>query len=115
LEFGEFKSSQSGDYVFLHLNDLSRQKLFELHERAFRVVHDIGLEEHSDKKFRHFEYDPHISIIKIEPEKVAEALEQIKNDFRGLKMSVTKYVITRQVDDEKGFSVFPIIKTIELK
>ena len=115
LEFADFRSSSTNDYIFLHLSPASRQKLFELHERAFAVTQDIGLEIPSGDKFRHFEYDPHISIIKLTPEDTDAAIGLIKEDFIGMKMPVTRYVVTQQTDDEKGFANFPVVCKIDLK
>ena len=115
LGFSDFKPAQTNDYIFLHLNAESRQKMFELHERAFRTTRAIGFEKPDSGKFRHFDYDPHISIIKVAPENLEKALATLKNDMSAIKMPVTKYVITRQTDDEKGFATFPIVCEISLK
>ena len=51
LGFANFRPSETGDYIFLHFNTESRQKLFDLHERAFRVTKGIGSEIPNGKKF----------------------------------------------------------------
>ena len=115
LEFADFRQSETQDYIFLHLNPESRQKLLDLHERTFQVTKEIGLEIQSGNKFRHFEYDPHISIIKLGTEEIGNALATLNNDFRRVRMPVNRYQITRQEDIENGFSNFPIIAEISLK
>lgn len=114
LEFADFRPAKTNDYIFLHLSTESRQKLFDLHERAFSVTKNIGLEIPSGNKFRYFEYDPHISIIKLTPEDMREAVGFIKEDFVGVKMPVVRYVLTQQTDDENGFSNFPVVHAISL-
>ena len=114
LEFADFRQSETNDYIFLHLNPRSQQKLFNLHERAFSATKSIGLEIPSGNKFRHFQYDPHISIIKLTPEDMEAALSLIREDFVGVKMPVMRYVITQQTNDEEGFSYFPVIDEINL-
>jgi len=114
LEFTDFRPSSTNDYIFLHLSPESRQKLLNLHERAFTVTKNIGLETPSESKFRHFQYDPHISIIKLAPEDMEAAISLIKEDFVGVKMPVTQYVITQQADDKEGFSYFPVICEVNL-
>lgn len=114
LKFADFRPAKTNDYIFLHLHPESRQKLFDLHERAFWVTKGIGLEIPSGNKFRYFEYDPHISIIKLTPEDMGTAISLIKEDFVGVKMPVMRYVTTQQTDDEKGFSNFPIVHATNL-
>lgn len=53
-------------------------------------------------------------MIKLTPEDTEVAISFIKEDFVGVKMPVTQYVITQQADDEKGFSSFPVICGINL-
>jgi hypothetical protein len=113
LEFVDLRPSSTQDYIFLHLNPESEREIINLHERAFRATKEIGLEIQTDKKFRHFDYSPHISIIKLTPEEVAEAIGMIKNDFSGVKMPVSSFYITRQTDNENGFSGFPTIDEIK--
>jgi 2'-5' RNA ligase len=114
LEFSDFKVSERLDYIFLHLSADSEQKLISLHERAFGATKNIGLEIQTGKKFRHFPYIPHISIIKLLPGEIGEALGIIKKDFAGVKMPVSCFEITRQADNERGFSDFPTINKINL-
>lgn len=85
LEFADFRPAKTNDYIFLHLSPESWQKLFDFHERAFLVTKGIGLEIPSGNKFRYFEYDPHISIIKLAPEDMGKAIGFIKEDFLGEK------------------------------
>jgi hypothetical protein len=113
LEFADFKQSETGDYIFLHLSPESEKKMIGLHNRALKVTEKIGTEIQAGK-FRHFEYNPHISIIKLFSENVPEALNMIKSDMSGMKMLVSSFYITRQDDDEKGFSNFPTIEKIKL-
>ncbi len=115
LEFSDFSLSDTKDYIFLHLSKKSRRLLFKLHERVFRVTKDIGLEEQSNNKFRHFEYDPHISILKVEPTEAEKALSLIEKDFSGVKTQALQYEITQQTDNKEGFSTFPVIYEINLK
>lgn len=114
LEFADFRQSGTQDYIFLHLSPESEKKITELHERAFRATKGIGLEIQTGNKFRHFDYNPHISIIKLTPEEAAEAIGMIKNDLSGIKMPVTSLYITQQTDNENGFSDFPTIDEIKL-
>ena len=116
LEFGDLSPSDTQDYIFLHLSPESEKKVIELHERAFKATKDIGLEIQTGNKFRrlNYNYNPHISIIKLTPEEVAEAIGLIKNDFSGVKMPVSSFYITRQTDNENGFSDFPTINEIKL-
>jgi hypothetical protein len=113
LEFADFKPSDTQDYIFLHLNPESEKKITELHERAFKATREIGLEIQTGNKFRHFDYNPHISIIKLAPEEVAEAIGII-NNFSGVKMPVSSFYVTRQTDNKNGFSDFPTIDEIKL-
>lgn len=115
LEFSDFGPSITNDYIFLHLNPESKQKLTQLHEHAFEATKCIGLEESSGGRFRHFDYDPHISLIKVGSENIDEALALVKKDMSGMKMPVTQYVVTRQTDNENGFADFPIVCEINLK
>jgi hypothetical protein len=115
LEFSDFELAKTMDYIFLRLNANSEQKLLDLHKRAFEATKNIGLEIQTGNKFRPIIiYSPHISMIKLLPEESPKALEIIKNDFSGIKMLVSCFEITRQTDDEKGFSNFPVISEINL-
>jgi len=116
LEFTDFRPSDTQDYIFLHLSPESERKIIELHERAFKVTQDIGLEIQTGNKFRrlNYNYNPHISIIKLNPEEVAKAIGMIKNDFSGVRMFVSSFYITRQTDNKDGFSDFPTIDEIKL-
>ncbi len=116
LEFTDFRPSDTQDYIFLHLSPESERKIIELHERAFKVTKDIGLEIQTGNKFRrlNYNYNPHISIIKLNPEEVAKAIGMIKNDFSGVRMFVSSFYITRQTDNKDGFSDFPTIDEIKL-
>jgi hypothetical protein len=96
------------------VNKDSEQKIIQLHNRIFEATKNIGLEIQTGKKFRHFDYNPHISIIKLSQEEIGKALEIIKEDFSGIKMLVSSLEITRQTDDENGFSNFPVICEINL-
>ncbi len=115
LEFSDFGVSETQDYIFLHLTKESEQKLIEFHNRAFEKTKEIGLEVQTARKFRNFAYASHISIIKLLPEEVGNALKAIQKDFSGIKMSVTTLEITRQEDTMEGFSNFPVVASIELK
>ncbi|MBI4160282.1 MAG: hypothetical protein HY506_00045 [Candidatus Yanofskybacteria bacterium] len=114
LEFADFRPAPTNDYIFLHLSNVSREKLFALHERAFLVTKGIGLEIPSGNKFRYFPYDPHVSLIRLDPQNMPGALQFLRQDLKGERMAVTQYVITRQTDDENGFSNFPEIHKINL-
>ena len=114
LEFSDFRISDTIDYIFLHLNTDSEQKLINLHNRVLKATKNIGLEVQTGNKFRHFSYIPHISIIKLSPEEADKALNVIRKDFSEIKMRIDCFEITRQTDDEKGFSNFPIIDKINL-
>jgi len=115
LEFSDFGLAETMDYIFLHLSVDSEQKLINLHERAFQATKNIGLEIQTSSKFRPIIiYSPHISMIKLLPEESSDALEIIKNDFSGIKMSVSCFEITKQTDNEKGFSKFPVMCEISL-
>lgn len=114
IKFAGLRPSGTQDYIFLHLSPESEQKVIELHERAFDATKDIGLEIQTGPKFRHFDYNPHISIIKLTPEEVTKAIGMIKNDFSGIKTLVSSFYITRQTDNKNGFSDFPTINEIKL-
>ncbi len=63
-----------------------------------------------------YPYDPHISIVKLEPgEMMAKALERIVHNMASVKMPVTTLEVTRQETRPDGFSVFPVIAQIKLK
>jgi hypothetical protein len=116
LEFSVFGLAKTMDYIFLRLSPDSEQKLLDLHKRAFEATKNIGLEIQTSNKFRPIIiYSPHISIIKLLQEETSDALEIVKNDFSGIKMPVVSFEITRQTDDENGFSNFPVISEIKLK
>lgn len=114
LEFSSFSVAETGNYIFLNLNNESRKRLFALHERALTATKGIGMETHSGLPEK-YPYDPHISIIKLQSEEVTRALKLIEKDFLGIKISVKIYEIVRQEDKENGFSNFPTIRKINLK
>lgn len=117
LEFADFQPSdaQIGKYIFLMLSVESRERLIDLHERTFHVTKGIGSEGMEGKAKPKYPYDPHVSVIKVQPEEMTEALKLIKEDFSGIRMPVTRYELTRQKEDEKGFSTFPVMLEINLK
>jgi 2'-5' RNA ligase len=114
IEFAGFGRAETGNYIFLNLTEESRAKLFDLHERTFLATKEIGFEGHNGEAPR-YPYDPHISIIKIKAEEIEEALKLLNDDFKGTKMVVKSYEITREELDERGFGNFPRIKEIKLK
>lgn len=114
LEFSDFRQCATGDYIFLYLAHESRQRLLEMHERALCITRGIGLEEQTPKRFRSFVYEPHISIMKLEPVSVPAALPLLSYNFVGTKMPVIAYDITRHTEDETGFATFPVVCAIEL-
>lgn len=114
LEFAGFAPSETGSFIFLNLSDQSRQKVFELHRRAFEATKDIGYEGHGGLP-PEYPYDPHISIIKSKSDERNEALKLINKNLSGVKMKVKSYVITRQDNDENGFIGFHTIYKIDLK
>ena len=115
LEFADFRISETQDYIFLHLSPESEKRVIDFHNRTFKATKNIGLEIQTGNKFRHFDYNPHISIIKLSQENTEKALNLIEKDFKGVKMPVSCFEITRQTDDEKGFVNFPVIEKIYLK
>jgi 2'-5' RNA ligase len=117
LEFASFQPSdaQEGKYIFLTLTLESQRKLFNIHERAFGVTEEIGSEGMEGATKPKYPYHPHVSVIKVQTEEMPEALKLIKEDFSGVTMPVTHYEVTRQKEDEKGFSTFPVVLEINLK
>ncbi len=114
LEFADFRPSSTNDYIFLHPTEASRQRLIDMHERAFAVTKHVGLEEQPGGRFRAFAYDPHLSIMKVGAANIATALPLVARDFTGVRMLVTAYDLTRQLDGADGFASFPIIRSFEL-
>ena len=114
LTFSGFAASETGSYVFLHLSPESREKMFALHLRAMESTRGIG-GEGSNGQPPKYPYDPHISIIKLPPEKKTAALARITDDFSHVRMAVTRYEMTREQLRETGFADFPRIGSIELR
>ena len=114
LEFAGFSISTGKNYLFLNLSNDSRQKLFELHERAFTATENIGNKGQGGLPPK-YTYDPHISLIKLLPEDSDAALKLVGDDFAAIKMRILSYEITRQEDTENGFSNFPVLERINLK
>lgn len=114
LEFSHCSLSKEGNYIFIHFSEESRKKLFELHRRAFKATEGIGYEGQGGLPPK-YDYDPHLSVIKLEPTESARAVALINTDFHGVRMAVKLYEITRQQEDENGFSNFPVVGKIFLK
>jgi len=121
LEFNYFSIADSisdspseslNSYIFLNLDTQSKQILFDLNSRAIDVTRNITSELGTASKYP---YEPHISILKVKREEVAEAFKIVLENFLEVKMEVTKYEITRQQRDPNGFSIFPVIGEINLK
>ncbi len=114
LKFSSFSPSETGNYIFLNLDKKSKEIIFSLHERALAITKGIGLKSQGGLPPKYI-YDPHISIIKLQPEEVFLAMKIISEDFSGITTKVESYEITRQKDNENRFSDFPIIREIMLK
>jgi hypothetical protein len=113
LEFQNFSTSSEGNYIFLNLTENSKNKIYQLRERAYAATKGIG-HETPDNLPPKFAFDPHISIIKSDPEKIAAALPKLNHDFTGIKMLVNKYELTSETPNPDGFSNFPVICQIIL-
>jgi len=111
LRFTNFSPSETGNYIFLNLDKKSKEIIFTLHERAFSATKNIGSEGQGGLPPK-YAYDPHISIIKLQPAEVSLAMEIISEDFSKITTSVESYEITRQKDNDNGFSDFPVIQEI---
>jgi hypothetical protein len=114
LIFSSLSISKDKDYIFLNPNEKSKEIISSLHKRAFITTKDIGFENHNGLSLKYL-YNPHISIIKLQPEQIPLAMEIIGNDFSDFALRMESYEITRQKDRESGFSDFPIIQKINLK
>ena len=115
LEFSDFSLSHEQKYIFLNVTKESRKTLFDVHTRAMNATIGIGSEGMHGATIPKYEYDPHLSIMKLNPEDAVRAINQIKKDFAGLKMHVTRFELTRQKDDEKGYATFPVIAEVQLR
>jgi len=116
LTLSDFEPSdaQIGKYIFLTLAPESRERMFSLHERLFRATKGIGSEGMHGPTPK-YPYDPHISLIKVQPEEMPQAIQLIQEDLGGVVTPVTRYELTRQKEDEKGFSTFPVMLSIDLQ
>ena len=114
LKFSIFTKAEPSSYVFLNFSEETKNRIYELHNRAIKTTKDIvslgqagGLPK--------YQYNPHISIIKLDTNEVDEAFEFIHHKLDGISMPVDTYVITRESLDNKGYGTFPIYSSIHLK
>ena len=70
-------------------NNSGNNDIIELHKRAFRATKDIGLEIQTSNKFRrlNYNYNPHISIIKLNPEDNIDGFIWIDRNYKNIKMA----------------------------
>ena len=111
LEFSHISPSQTKNYIFLFPTKESQEIILSLRKRAIAATIGVGSEE-SNGDFIKYLYEPHISLIKLDPSEIDPALKLININFDSLKMIVNKYEITRQDQIENGFSNFPVIGKI---
>ncbi|MFA6495034.1 MAG: 2'-5' RNA ligase family protein [Candidatus Paceibacterota bacterium] len=114
LAFVGFSPSETGDYIFLNLSEESKETLRALHKRALATTKGVGFEGIGGLPPK-YAYDPHISIIKLQPKEVSLAMEIIGGGFSRAAMKVNSYEVTRQENDKLGFGNFPALKEIRLK
>ncbi len=112
LECSHLAPSEGNTYIFLHFTEESKQRLFAIHERAVNVTQEIG-SEGKDGLPAKYAFDPHISIIKILPENMNDALALIEMKLN-IEITVDSYEITRQLEDGAGFTSYPVIANIFL-
>ncbi len=115
LTFADFSPSPTNEYIFLNVDKDSQKRLRDMHARAFAVTRGIGTAGQNGIDIPKYPYVPHVSIIKLQPEETEKSLRLIAHELSGITMPVKNLEITTQKDMENGFSIFPIIATIELK
>lgn len=113
IEFSDFSLSDDNKYIFLNLSEESGRKMFNIHNRAINSTKEVGAEGMSGNPPRYL-YFPHVSIIKLDESDTKKAIKLTQNNFKGRKIRITEYEITRQEEDEKGFAHFPVFATVKL-
>jgi len=113
LNFTKITESSNRKYIFLNPDQETKETITSLRERALEATKGIGLET-IDGTPAKYPFDPHISIIKLDPSEVSLAMEIIGNDFEPIETDAELYEISKQDGGEDGFFHFPIVKEISL-
>lgn len=111
IAFTKFEASSTGNYIFLNLDQPSREKIFELSRRAFNATVGIGNEGQGGNPPK-YPFDPHVSVIKLNPNDMKKALTLVNKKTVNFCMTVTNFEITRELSDGSGYSKFPVVATI---
>lgn len=124
---GEFKNNKKTEIVFTHFSmresgyiflepDLPSKKLFKgLHSRALRHAKKLGYEGYTIGRVHQYPFNPHLSVIKLDPEKISKAFDAVKNRKFEIKMPVNEYILGRQVRKKNGLDNFKTLGTIKLQ
>lgn len=111
ITFAGCSASESGEYLFLDLDDTSAEFLSGLHRHADDATKGIGSGGKEGTAAR-FAYTPHVSLIKLLPEESQAALAALRGELQGLKSRVS--TLTVSVDDEDMPGEIRVIHEIPL-
>jgi 2'-5' RNA ligase len=101
ITFAGCSASESGEYLFLDLDDTSSEFLSVLHHRADDATKGIGSGGKGGEPAR-FSYTPHVSLIKLLPEESQAALVALRSELQGLKSRVSTLTVSVDAEDRPG-------------
>ncbi len=128
--FSKLVLSSDQRYIFLNFDKETNKILFGLRERFMNNIKGFKIDtpDKYQERFETFnerqkellrttgsphEYEPHLSIAKLESIEAKNAIEELdKNTFSGRIFTVTKFYITGQSEDLEN--EYPILKTVEI-
>jgi 2'-5' RNA ligase len=132
IKFTDFTTSSNQKYIFLDLTESSRKIMFGLRE-AFLTktgkIHKVKIPQkyldnwgtyssHEKQLLKvtgsPYEYEPHVSIVKLDPASVEKALEVARSTTHvgGKSFKVTEFVVSGQ--SESPDEQFPVLKIIKI-
>lgn len=114
ITFTEFAPSPTNNYIFLNLDEQSRNTIFELNRKIKEVTKRIGNEALNGLPPK-YPYDPHISIIKLEEYQVEKALQLLNESFNNVQMTVESFELTVEERDHTGYASFPVKMILKTK
>lgn len=113
LKFTTVGPTKGLNYIFLYLDEDSKAFLRNMNTHALNATKGMGLETIDGTPIK-YPYLPHISIIKLYPEHVEEALRIIGNNFLPIDINISTLEITQELESDEGI-IFPRICRLDLK
>ncbi len=112
IKFTKLEPTTSGKYIFLNLETKSREYILELNTKTRAATKGIGNETIDGLPTR-YPFDPHISIIKLEPHETQKALDLL-DQIELAPMLIQQLEVSVESRDENGYATFPIKLVLNL-